>query len=184
MLDVLKWYRGSSGLTNESYTNLYVAEGTGSITTTTGIKGNSNRLNKIQCRQPPAESCTVVHQCLFKGHPDHPDYSYSRRPDFDMRVKLQGDPDGLFDGPAALKAENMRPHAQGLDFSPSLVNINVTAHMSTERNRQVHNLGHNISHVLTDLVVALQEENKHATKPEVMCPCPGQPGIILGFSLD
>ncbi|KAL0028490.1 hypothetical protein WJX77_009617 [Trebouxia sp. C0004] len=38
MLDVLKWYKGGCGLINESYTNLYVAEGTGNITATTGSR--------------------------------------------------------------------------------------------------------------------------------------------------
>ncbi|DBA77828.1 TPA: hypothetical protein ACH3X1_009185 [Trebouxia sp. C0004] len=83
-----------------------------------------------------------------------------------MRVKLQGDPDGLFEGPATLKAETMRPHAHGLDFGPSLVNTNVTAHLSTKRNRQVHSLGQHISHILTDLIVSLQDTNKHDINPQ------------------
>lgn len=45
MLDVLKWFKGSLELTSKSYTNLYIAEGTGDITETTGIKGGADNLD-------------------------------------------------------------------------------------------------------------------------------------------
>lgn len=108
-----------------------------------------------------------MHQRFFQDEPAHPDFSYSRNLDTRLRVKLQGHPDGLFDGPAAKKEEDMRPHAPGLDWGPALVDLRTAAHVSTAMNRKVHGLGQNVSHLLTDLVVQLQEKHKLSLDPQV-----------------
>jgi hypothetical protein len=67
-----------------------------------------------------------------------------------MRVKLQNNPGGMYDAPAAKKAEDMLPHTAGLDYGPSIRQPAVAAHISTARKREEHGLGQDVSHILTD----------------------------------
>ncbi|KAL0024453.1 hypothetical protein WJX77_005529 [Trebouxia sp. C0004] len=46
-------------------------KGTGNITATAGLNGDSKRLNKIQFQQPPVDSCTLLHQHHFKDTNKH-----------------------------------------------------------------------------------------------------------------
>ena len=84
-----------------------------------------------------------------------------------MRIKLQNSPGGMYDAPAAKKAEDMLPHAAGLDYGPSIRQPGVAAHISTARRREVHGLGQDVSHVLTDLVKGLQQKAQFADPPVV-----------------
>ena len=81
--------QGSLQLNNSAYTPLYVKHGVGRITETKGIKGDSKRLTEFDFCHAPLSSIAVVHQQLYKDAPHHPEWCYSRRPDVDMRVKLQ-----------------------------------------------------------------------------------------------
>ena len=65
MLDVRKWFKDNLELTSESYTNFCIAQGTGDITVTSGIKGGSARQKNIQLDNGPCDSCTLLHQCFF-----------------------------------------------------------------------------------------------------------------------
>lgn len=84
-----------------------------------------------------------------------------------MRLKLQNNPVGMDDAPAAEKAEDMLPHAAGLDIGPSIRQPAAAAHISTAREREEHGLSQDVSHVLTDLVRSLQQKAQFAEPPVV-----------------
>ncbi|DBA71840.1 TPA: hypothetical protein ACH3X2_010890 [Trebouxia sp. C0005] len=69
------------------------------------------------------------------------------------------------DAPAAEKAEDMLPHAAGLDIGPSIRQPAAAAHISTAREREEHGLSQDVSHVLTDLVRSLQQKAQFAEPP-------------------
>ena len=148
-------FQGDLALPPDAYVPLYVKEGAGMVTTTTGVKGDSKRLTQFNFTDAPANSCSVAHHGLYADAPDHPHFCYSRQPDVDMRVKLQNKPDGMSDAFAARQAEEMRPHAAGLESGPSIELANVAAQNLTGLQRNVH------SNVVTDLVKKLPETAKY-----------------------
>ena len=93
-------------LNKTTYIPLYVKCRVGKITATKGIKGDSKCLTEFDFCHAPICSCSEVHHQLYKEVPHHPESCYSRKPDVDMRIRLQNNLGGMYDAPAAKKAED------------------------------------------------------------------------------
>ena len=147
---------------------VFLATGYGTITTTNGIKGGSARLTDFLLCHGPTMPCSISHPILFQKFDDWPQFEYSRQPDTAMRVHMQNKGDALFDGPAARRIEDMVDHAEGLDRGPALRNPRQTAHISAAQKRQAFGVGKDPAHVLIDLVKDLQHGVKYGPNPKVM----------------